>query len=136
MNLFEMLAFMLFSAMLLGLGWLLSFKWGIYGLLVTGVPVGTFWVVVMFFNLRASIVETKQSLTRRPRCRNDKCGRRQYTLVSATTKQAVFRCKCGDQYLSESGHFSQMLKDGSVLPYMVRDSSGNWKLDKGLPGSD
>lgn len=128
-----MLAFMLFSALLLGLGWLLSLRWGIRGFLITGVPVGTFWVVVMFFTLRGVIVEIKQSWTRRPRCSNNKCGRWQYVLVSATTKQAVFRCKCGDQYLSKAGHFSHMLKDGSVLPYMVKDSSGNWKLDEDSP---
>jgi hypothetical protein len=134
MNLFEMLVFMLFSALLLGFGWLLSLKWGIRGFLVAAVPVGMCWIVVMFFHARVLIAETRQSWTQRPRCRNDKCGTRQYVLVSANAKQAVFRCKCGDQYLSKAGHFSQMLKDGSVLPYMVMDLSGNWKLDEGFPG--
>jgi uncharacterized membrane protein len=127
MNLIEMLAFMHHSALLLGVGWLLS--------LIAAVPVGMFWVVVMFFTVLGVVAEIKQSWAQRPRCRNDKCGTRQYVLVSATAKQAVFRCKCGDQYLSKAGYFSRMLKDGSVLPYMVRDASGNWKLADGLPGS-
>jgi hypothetical protein len=134
MTLVEMVVFMLLSALLLGLGWLLSLKLGNLGFLIAAVPVGMFWVVVMFFGIRGLIAQIRQSLIQRPRCRNDKCVTRQYVLLSATNKRAVFRCKCGDQYLSNSGHFSQILKDGSVLPYMVKDSLGNWKLDEGSPG--
>jgi hypothetical protein len=130
MNLFEMLIFMLLSAVLLGLGWLLSLKWGTVGFLITAVPVAMSWAVVLFF-VPALIQEVKWSWTSRPCCRNNKCGKKRHVLVSATAEQAVFRCKCGDQYLSKAGHFSQVLHGGALLPYMMRDALGDRKADRG-----
>lgn len=134
MNVFEMLAFMLLSAILLGLGWLLSLRWGNRGFLITAVPVAMFWVVVLFFSFRRLIQESRWNWAQRPRCRNNKCGRSQYVLVEASAEKAVFRCKCGDHYLSKDGHFSQILNDGTLLPYLVRDALGDWKTEERVAG--
>ena len=135
MNLIELLLFMGLSAGLLALGYVLSERWGTAGWLVGVVPVGLGWAWLMFGTVRGTITQVRNSLSLRPMCRQGKCKPRDYVLVDSTPEKAVFRCRCGDLYLSEGGHFSQILPDRSLLPYMVRDSSRNWKADTARPVS-
>jgi len=90
---------------------------------------------LMFGAVRDTIIQGWHSLSLRPMCRQGKCKPRDYVLVDSTPEKAVFRCRCGDLYLSKGGHFSQILPDRSLLPYMVRDSSRNWKADTARPTS-
>jgi len=129
MNLIEVFVFALISALLLGIGRLLSHRLGTPGFLITAVPVGLFWAVVGFFSLRASIREMRYSLMTRPQCRNEKCTSRQYVLIEGGIDYALFRCRCGDVYVSKAGRFLQRLPDRSLSPYMKRSESGNWVHD-------
>jgi len=128
-TLIELLFFMVLSAGLLGLGYFLSNFLGIAGWLVGAIPVGLFWAWFAACSVRGAITQVRQSLSSRPMCRQGNCRCRDYVLVESTREKAVFRCRCGDVYLSKDDHFSQILPDHSLLPYMVRDPSRNWKLD-------
>jgi len=125
MNLFELLFFMVLSACLLALGHLLSKYWGTTGWLVGFVPVGLGWAWLLFGAIRGTHAEVRNSLSSRPICRQGKCQPRDYVTIDATREKAVFRCRCGDLFLSKGDHFSQILPDRSLLPYMLRDSSGS-----------
>jgi hypothetical protein len=130
MTLIETLIFMILSAALLVLGHFLVGRWGSVGWLIGGVPVGLFWTRVLLFGAARSVfIQFRHSLGPRPVCRQSKCRSRDYVLVDSTPLKAVFRCRCGDLYLSEGKRFSQILPDNSLLTYMVLDSSGNWKND-------
>ena len=127
MTLIEVLVFMALSAGLLALGHFLSGKWGTAGWLAGVAPVGLFWTWVLLGAVRGMLTEFRHRLSPRPICRQGKCKPRDYVLIDSTSEKAVFRCRCGDLYLSKANHFSQILPDNSLLPYMVRDSSRNWK---------
>src|SRR6266446_5746423 len=129
MTLIETLVFMILSGALLALGHFLGGKLGTVAWLISGVPVGLFWAYVMFGAARSVFIRLRHSLSPRPECRENKCRPRDYVLVDSTSLKAVFRCRCGDLYLSEGDHFSQVLPDHSLRPYMVRDSSRGWKTD-------
>ena len=126
MNVIELLFFVVLSAGLLAVGHLLSLKWGTAGLLVGFVPVGLFWSCVLLFVIRGTFFSVRYSLSSRPVCRRGKCKRANYVMVSSTPKKALFRCGCGDLYLSRGDRFLQLLPGNSLLPYMVRDGSGDW----------
>jgi hypothetical protein len=129
MTLIETLVFMILSGALVALGHFLAGKWGSVAWLIGGVPVALFWALVMFGTARSVFIQFRQSLSPRPVCHQSKCRLRDYVLVDSTPFKAVFRCRCGDLYLSEGDRFSQILPDHSLLPYMVRDSSRSWKKD-------
>jgi hypothetical protein len=129
MNLFELLFFMALSAGLLALGHFLSRFWGTAGWLVGVVPVGIGWAWLLVGTIRGILAQVRHSLSPRPICRQGKCQPKDYVMIDSTREKAVFRCRCGDLYLSKDNHFSQILPDRSLLPYMVRDSSRNWKAD-------
>ena len=126
MNVFELLIFVVLSGGLLALGQFLSRKWGTAGWLVGVVPVGLFWIWVLSGAVRGAITAFRYSLSSRPVCRRGKCRSRDYVLVSSSPEKALFRCGCGDLYISKANLFSHLLPDNSAAPYMVQDSSGNW----------
>jgi hypothetical protein len=131
MNLIETLVFATLTVGLIALGHFLSIKWGTAGWLVCVVPVGLFWAWVMLATIRGTFKLLQHRLNPRPMCRQGKCRPRDYVLLTSMSEKAVFRCRCGDRYLSKGGHFSQILPDGSLLPYMAQDSSRRWKTDTG-----
>jgi hypothetical protein len=126
MNIFELLIFALLSAALLALGQFLSKRWGTAGWLVGIVPVALGWIWVLFGAARGLITDLNYSVMSRPVCRQGKCRSRDYVLVSSSTEEAFFRCRCGDLYLSKANLFVRVLPDNSKAPYMARDSSGKW----------
>ena len=126
MNIFELLIFALLSAALLALGQLLSKRWGTAGWLVGIVPVAFGWIWVLLGAVRGLITDFKYSVMSRPVCRQGKCRSRDYVLVSSTAEEALFRCRCGDLYLSKANLFVRVLPNNSKEPYMARDSSGKW----------
>jgi len=129
MNLIETLIFIILSGAVLALGHFLAGKWGAVGWLIGGVPVGLFWACMLFFTARSVFIQFRHSLGPRPVCRQGECRPRAYVLVDSAPMKAVFRCRCGDLYLSEDDRFLQILPDHSLLPYVVRDSSRSWKKD-------
>ena len=129
MNLFELLLFMTLSAGLFAVGYFLSTRWGTAGLLVGAVPAGLVLASLMFGTIRGMLTQVRHSLSPRPICRQGKCKPRDYVLIDSTPEKAVFRCRCGDLYVSKGSRFLQVLPDNSLFPYMVRDSSRNWKAD-------
>jgi hypothetical protein len=126
MNIFELLIFALLSAILLALGEFLSKRLGTAGWLVGIVPVAMGWTWVLFGAIRGAIADLKHSVSSRPVCRQGKCRPPDYVLVSSSPGKAVFRCGCGDLYISKANLFLRVLPDNSEAPYMSRDSSGNW----------
>lgn len=133
MNVIELLLFVLLSAGLVGFGRLLSLRWGNAGLLVGVVPVGLFWAFVFLCNIRSGFIAFRHSLSSRPVCRQGKCQQKNYVMVSSTHEKALFRCRCGDLYLSRDGRFLQLLPGNALMPYMVKDASGNWRADTAEP---
>jgi len=129
MNLIEAVVFMALSAGLLALGRFLSGKWRTGGWLIGVVPVGLFWTWVLIGALKGTLTAVRHSLSSRPICRQGKCGPRDYVMVDSSPEKVIFRCRCGDLYLSKANHFSQILPNNSLLPHMVQDSSRNWKTD-------
>lgn len=126
MNIFELLIFALLSAVLLALGHFLSKSWGTAGWSVGVVPVALGWTWVLFGAIKGAITDFKYSVSSRPVCLQGKCGSPDYVLVSSSPQKAIFRCRCGDLYVSKANLFLRLLPDNSEAPYMVRDSSGNW----------
>jgi hypothetical protein len=61
MNFIEMLVFVVLSAALVGAGYRLSLKFGVLGWCVGTVPVGLFWAAVLFFTVRRTMQEMKES---------------------------------------------------------------------------
>ena len=61
MSLIETLVFVVLSAAFVGTGYLLSLKFGLWGWCVGTVPVGLFWVAVLFFTVRRVMREMKES---------------------------------------------------------------------------
>lgn len=124
MSLIELLLFVLLCAGLGLLGHLVSPRWG----WLAGTVPFLFVAIMMLVGGYASLIrELRYSFQSRPACRAGKCTSRRYILVKAEKDKALFRCRCGDLYLNESNKFSVLLPDGSILPYMVRDSSKTWK---------
>jgi hypothetical protein len=131
MTLIEMLVFIVLSLALLAVGRFLSGRWGTAGWLVGVLPVGIFWTYVAYGIVRGTFLEVRHSLSPRPICRQGRCKTTAYVLVSASSEKALFRCRCGDLYLSKANRFSQIMPDNSLKPYMVRDSSSpGWKADE------
>jgi hypothetical protein len=128
-NLFELLLFMTLSTGLLAVGYFLSMRWGTTGWLVGAVPAGLVLAWLMFGTIRGMLTEVRHSRSPRPICHQGKCKPRDYVLIDSRPEKAVFRCRCGNLYVSEGSRFSQILPDSSLLPYVVRDSSRNWKAD-------
>lgn len=128
MNVFELVLFVLLTALLFLLGRFLSKHIGVAGWLVFIVPAGSFWLFVARSAIRAAYFETRNSLRNRPICYAGKCTSRQYVLVESRTDNALFRCRCGDLYLASGDEFLRVLPDNSKQPYMVRSPSGNWEL--------
>ena len=133
MNIFELLIFALLSAVLLALGQFLSKRWGPAGWLVGIVPLAMGWTWLLSGVVRGAIADFKHSVSSRPGCRRGKCGPRDYVLVSTSPGKAVFRCRCGDLYISKANLFLRVLPDNSEAPYTSRDSSGNWGSSEVLP---
>ena len=129
MNLIELLIFLLVCAALGFLGHFFSARWG---WLVGAVPALAVAVIMLVSGWLSLVRELPHSLHSRPACQTGKCTRRHYVLVNATKEKAIFRCRCGDKYVSEGNLFSSVLPDGSVRPYMVRDSSKIWKRVESL----
>ena len=129
MNLIELLLFAALSAGLLAFGHFLSARWGTIGLLIGGVPVGLFWSFVLFGGIRSMFIQGRQSLSSRPTCRQGNCKPTDYVIVDSSPEKALFRCRCGDLYVSHDGRFQQLLPGGSLMPYMVRNASGDWNDD-------
>jgi len=128
MNVFELLFFVALSVGLFVFGRFLSKYWKPADWLV-GAPIGLFWAWVLVGIIRGAVIQVRHSLSPRPICRQGKCQPRDYILITSTPEKAVFRCRCGDRYLSKGAHFSQILPDHSLLPYMVLDSARSWKTD-------
>lgn len=133
MNVIEVLLFALLSGGLLALGHFLSLKWGTAGLLVGAVPVGLFWSFVLVGSIRGTFIKVRHSLTSRPICRRGICKQPDYVMVDSSPEKALFRCRCGDLYVSRDGRFQQLLPGNSLLPYMAKDASGNWHTDTATP---
>ena len=129
MTLIELLIFLLLCAGLGFLGHLFSARWG---WLLGGMPAAVGLVAMMVGSWVSLIRESKHSLRSRPACQTGKCTARQYVLVEATKEKAIFRCRCGDLYISEDNTFSSLLPDNSVRPYMVRHPSNVWKPVEGV----
>jgi hypothetical protein len=55
MNVIEMFVILLISAALVAIGELLSHWLGVFGLLITAVPVGLFWAYFFFASIRAAL---------------------------------------------------------------------------------
>jgi len=62
------------------------------------------------------IRESKHSLRSPPPCQAGKCTARQYVLVQASKEQAIFRCRCGDLYISEGNSF--LPRSCQIIPYV------------------
>ena len=134
MTLVEMLVFIVLSLALLAMGRFLSRIWGTAGWLVGVLPVGIFWMFVCYGIVRSTFLMVRYSFSARPICRQGKCKTKDYVLVSASPEEALFRCRCGDRYLSKANRFSQILQDNSLKHYMVQDSSSPvWKADEAAP---
>jgi hypothetical protein len=123
MNLFELLAFLLLCAGLGFLGHFFSERWG---WMLGAIPGGAGLVVILLGSCIDMVRETRHSFRSRPACQTGKCTSCQYVLVQTTKKKAIFRCRCGDLYVSEGSLFSLLLPDNSVRPYMIQDSSKVW----------
>ena len=127
MTLLEALTFLVLSVGLVLVGWLLSGRFGTAGWLVGVVPVGAFWTWVLLGAINATVREFKYSLMSRPSCAQGNCTSKQYVLVRSSVGKALFRCRCGDLYVSEGDDFSRVMPDNSVKPYMRRDAAKDWK---------
>jgi len=123
---------MTFLLLCTGLGFLGHFFSARWGWLLGAIPAAAGLAVMMVGSWVSLIRESKHSLRSPPPCQAGKCTARQYVLVQASKEQAIFRCRCGDLYISEGNSFSSLLPDNSIRPYMVRDSSNAWKLVPGV----
>jgi len=125
MNVFEALAFTFLCLLFGALGAYLSERWGLLGWLAAAPGVVGLSLLV-FRMCRGLLCELKHSFHSRPVCRTGKCSSRRYFLLDATKELAVFRCLCGDRYISRGNSFLHVKADGTEEPYMVRDASGAW----------
>jgi hypothetical protein len=116
-------------AVLIGVMWVLGHFLGGTTLLIGSVPLLVLGFILVIAGVRNAITETRHVLRPRPPCRRGGCSRRNYVLVNSTPSKAAFRCRCGDLYLRDGEHFSQILPDHSLLPYMVLDASKTWRND-------
>jgi hypothetical protein len=127
MTFVELVVFVLICGLFLLLGHFLSLRWGTLGFLIGAVPVGLGMAFIAFGSVYGTIIDLRWSFRSRPVCCRGKCASRRYILVSSTVEHAVFRCRCGDMYMNQGESFLHLLPDGTLEPYMVRDSSGIWQ---------
>ncbi|MEO5367991.1 MAG: hypothetical protein H7831_16870 [Magnetococcus sp. WYHC-3] len=66
----------------------------------------------------------------RPRCREGKCDWLDYEVVEATPRGIIFSCGCGTKYIMHGRFFSELRKDGTIIPYMKHRPFGRWRFAK------
>jgi len=126
MNAVELLIFVVFCLLFGALGAFLSARWGPLGWLAA--TPGVVGAGLLIFGMGVSLfLELRHSFHSRPVCSSGKCPSRAYVLVEANEDEALFRCRCGDLYLSRGDSFLRVKKGGSEEPYMFRNPSGNWE---------
>lgn len=130
MNFFEVFLFALLSGAMVFVGTYLSAWWGPVGWLVI-LPIAYFWLKLISGSFRSLVTGMRERSRPRPPCRTGKCQSRDYVLVDPRPGSTIFRCRCGDMYLSQGTYFSFMAQGGSPQPYMKLDRSGEWKSDNG-----
>jgi len=65
-----------------------------------------------------------------PPCRMPEDRKHRYRAEKGTDGEALFECSCGACYVLDAKHFTQLLKDGSLRPYMKRSRRGaRWEMD-------
>jgi hypothetical protein len=129
MNLVEMFVLVFLSALFGLLGLYLSEHFGLLGWLgaLPGVAGVTLILFVLSNGYRELFWMTTHSFRQRPICRMGKCTSRRYYVLEADREEAMFRCRCGDRYVSHGDSFLQVQQDGTRHPYMVQSSSGSWE---------
>ena len=129
MNVIELLLFLVLSIALLLFAQLLSRWLGTVEWFLGVAPLGVGWALFLFGTFRGMVVQTRHSWTQLPQCRRGKCQTRDYRLMDSPPNRTVIRCRCGELYRYAEDRFAEILPDGSLRPYMVRDALGNWKAD-------
>lgn len=71
----------------------------------------------------------------RPPCERGRCRSGDYEFVRVEERGAVFKCRCGDEYLNPdwlpltTRRFMRLLPDGSVRPYMKARPLCRWRKE-------
>lgn len=128
MNIFALIVVILFIASGYLVGKFLALYYGLLGWIV-GFLIGFFLALLLYYLL---MHYWNKWFPCQPTCKKGKCTEKDYELVEYNQKDGtfVFRCKCGTKYFQNLPYFSEMLPDGSMKPYMKKNSLGRWEMEK------
>lgn len=129
MNLFELIFLIICLVCGLFVG---NYFWNHFGFIysLVGILLGFFVPIGAIKLLQTWLKFWYKHFPLRPICQEEKCFSDDYRWQFSNSRGKVFKCECGNKYLSIDKKFLRILPDNSLSPYMKRGLLRIWKLDK------